>query len=85
MSLAVEWVARITAVALTMCVPGIAGQWLDARLQTGFFTLAGFAFGFCAGFTALLTMVNGHNRKFEVKASETTNNSDDQDDGTRER
>lgn len=57
MSLAVEWVARITAVALLMILPGIGGHWLDGQFQTGFLALVGFAFGFVAGFVALLAMV----------------------------
>ena len=58
MSLAIEWVARVTAVALLMVLPGVAGQWLDGRFGTEFLTLVGFGFGFCAGFVALLAMVN---------------------------
>lgn len=58
MSLAIEWVARITAVSLLMFLPGVAGQWLDGRFGTSFFTLVGFGFGFCAGLGVLLLMVN---------------------------
>ena len=58
MSLAVEWVARITAVALLMILPGVAGDWLDARFGTKFLALVGFGLGFCAGFVALLAMVS---------------------------
>ena len=58
MSLAFEWVARITAVGLVMILPGIAGHWLDERLETKFLSLVGFGVGFCAGFVALLAMVN---------------------------
>lgn len=57
MSLAVEWVARITAVALLMTLPGVAGQWLDVRFGTNFLALVGFGCGFCAGLVALLAMV----------------------------
>lgn len=57
MSLAIEWVARITAVALLMVLPGVGGQWLDSRFSTNFLTLVGFGFGFVAGFVALLAMV----------------------------
>lgn len=62
-ALAYEWVARITAVALIMVLPGVAGRWLDVRFGTGFLALIGFAIGFCVGFAALLSMVNGNNNK----------------------
>ena len=62
-ALTYEWVARITAVALIMVLPGVAGWWLDVRFGTKFLALIGFAIGFCAGFAALLTMVNGNNKK----------------------
>jgi hypothetical protein len=57
MALAMEWVARITAVSLLMFLPGVAGQWLDDRFGTKFLTLVGFGFGFCAGLGSLLVMV----------------------------
>ena len=57
MSLAVEWVARITAVALVMVLPGVAGQWLDARFETSIGTPIGFGLGLCIGFVALLAIV----------------------------
>ena len=56
-SLALEWVARITAVSLVMVLPGIFGHWVDGKAGTSFFTLSGFAIGFVAGFVALLAMV----------------------------
>jgi hypothetical protein len=30
------WVSRITAIGLTMFLPGVAGSWLDGRLGTRF-------------------------------------------------
>lgn len=57
MSLAVEWVARITGVALVMVLPGFVGSWLDSWIGVNFLALAGFAIGFIAGFVALLAMV----------------------------
>ena len=57
MSLAMQWVARITAVSLVMFFPGIAGQWLDRKLGTSFLTVMGFGLGFAIGFAALLVMV----------------------------
>lgn len=57
MALATEWVARIFAISLLMILPGVAGQWLDARLGTGFLSFVGFCLGFCAGLGGLLAMV----------------------------
>ena len=57
MALAVEWVAKITTVALEMVLPGVAGQWLDRRWGTGFLGLAGFALGLVVGMWHLLRML----------------------------
>lgn len=56
MALAMEWVARITTVALVMVLPGLAGVWLDRRLGTGFFALLGFGLGMVVGIWLLLVM-----------------------------
>jgi len=56
MALAMEWVARITTVALEMVLPGLAGQWLDGRLGTSFLVLLGFGIGLVGGVTHLLLM-----------------------------
>lgn len=64
-SLALEWVARITAVSLVMVMPGILGHWLDQKAGVSFFTLAGFAIGFVAGFVALLAMVKPKKRPLD--------------------
>ena len=58
MALAIEWVARIFAISLLMFLPGVGGKWLDDRLDTNIFTLAGFGFGLCTGLAVLLVMVN---------------------------
>ncbi len=42
---AVEWVAKITTIALEMVLPGIGGLWLDSQWQTQFLGLLGFALG----------------------------------------
>ncbi|MDH3719209.1 MAG: AtpZ/AtpI family protein [Planctomycetota bacterium] len=55
-AVAVQWVSRITTVALVMVLPGIAGQWLDQRWGTKFLTPLGFVFGLTAGFYYLLAM-----------------------------
>ena len=56
MTEAMEWVSRILAVAAVMVLPGLAGQWLDKRLGTGFFGLAGFAVGMVSGIAYLLAV-----------------------------
>jgi hypothetical protein len=42
---AMTWVSRITAIGLTMFLPGVAGGWLDARLGSRFLGPLGFALG----------------------------------------
>ncbi len=54
MAVAMQWVARITASAIMMVLPGLGGQWLDERWGTGFIGLAGFAFGLVAGMMYLI-------------------------------
>ncbi len=61
--LAMEWVARITAVALMMFVPGVLGQWLDRQFDTSFLALLGFAFGLVTGVTTLLVMTRSSERR----------------------
>ena len=55
-AVAMEWVAKITTVALEMVLPGIGGTWLDKRFGTSFLALLGFAFGLTAGIWHLLLM-----------------------------
>ena len=45
LALAVEWVAKITTIALEMVLPGFAGLWLDGRWHTTFLGLVGFVLG----------------------------------------
>lgn len=54
---ALEWVARIMAVALVMVLPGLAGQWLDRLYGAKFLGLLGFAVGVTLGIGALLVIV----------------------------
>lgn len=63
MALAMEWVSRITTVALEMVLPGVLGGWLDGRLGTGYLGLIGFAFGFAVGFWHLLRMTKSPARE----------------------
>jgi hypothetical protein len=54
MAAAMEWVARIFAAALMMCLPGFGGQWLDRLWGTSFIGLAGFAIGLVGGMMYLI-------------------------------
>jgi hypothetical protein len=58
-----EWVSRITTVALEMVLPGLAGTWLDDRWGTGFLGLLGFALGVTLGIWHLLQMTRALNTK----------------------
>ena len=53
---AMEWVSRITAIALMMVLPGLAGTWLDKRWGTGFLALVGFALGVTLGIWQLIVI-----------------------------
>jgi hypothetical protein len=53
---AVVWVSRITAIGLAMFLPGVAGGWLDARLDTSCFGLTGLVLGFTAGLAWLVQL-----------------------------
>lgn len=53
---AIEWVSRITVIALEMVLPGLVGQWLDRRYGLNFLALLGFAFGLTAGMWHLLVI-----------------------------
>ncbi|MFM7185836.1 MAG: hypothetical protein ACKO4Z_13840 [Planctomycetota bacterium] len=46
---ALVWVSRITALGLTMFLPGVGGGWLDRRLGTWFLGPAGLVLGFGVG------------------------------------
>jgi uncharacterized protein YqgC (DUF456 family) len=54
---AIEWVARITTVALVMVLPGVGGQWLDHRFGTKYLGLLGFFIGLVLGISTLLAIV----------------------------
>ncbi len=56
-----EWVTKITTVALEMVVPGLLGGWLDAKFGTGFIALAGFALGVSGGIWHLLIITASGN------------------------
>lgn len=50
---ALGWVSRIMAIGLTMFLPGVAGNWLDARLGTSFLGPLGLAAGFSVAILSL--------------------------------
>ena len=56
MVVALEWVSKITAVALEMVLPGILGHWLDERWGTGFLALLGFGIGMTTGIWHLIRL-----------------------------
>lgn len=55
-AVAIEWVTKITTVALEMVLPGIFGSWLDNRLGTGFCTIVGFGLGMTVGMYHLIVL-----------------------------
>ena len=63
MALAIEWVSKITTIALEMVLPGLLGTWLDKRWGTSFLALAGFALGITVAIWHLLKMTNSGNKK----------------------
>ena len=56
MGVALDWVAKIGAAAAVMVLPGLAGQWLDHRLNVRFCTLLGFGLGLATGIAYLLVI-----------------------------
>jgi hypothetical protein len=65
-AVAMEWVARIAAVALEMVVPGLAGKWLDDRWKTEpLLTLIGFGLGMAGGIWHLLLMTASAKNKLK--------------------
>jgi hypothetical protein len=58
-----EWVSRITTVALEMVLPGLGGLWLDGRWGTSFLGLLGFVLGLTLGIWHLLQMTRALNTK----------------------
>ena len=61
-ALAMEWVSKITTVALEMVLPAIGGRYLDQRLGTKYWALAGLVLGFSVGIWHLLQMTKAGDR-----------------------
>lgn len=53
---AFQWVARMTAAALMMVLPGLFGQWVDRKLGTSWFALVGFGLGIAGALAYLLAV-----------------------------
>jgi hypothetical protein len=61
-----EWVAKITTVALEMFLPALGGAFLDKRLGTNFWALVGLVLGMSWGFWHLLQMTRVKSANPEV-------------------
>ena len=59
---ALGWVSTITSVGLAMCLPAVAGGWLDARFGTRFLAPTGLVLGFVAGLSWLVRLAAGPKR-----------------------
>jgi hypothetical protein len=56
MAIGMQWVAKITTVALEMVVPAVIGMWLDQKLETRFYALLGIILGVPLGIWHLVKM-----------------------------
>ncbi len=64
LALAYAWATRITVVALTMVLPGLAGHWLDEQLGTVvLFLLVGLGLGCTAATLQLIQMIRSENER----------------------
>ena len=75
LGLAMEWVTKITTVALEMVLPTLGGYWLDKRNGTGYWTVVGAVVGLVAGMWHLLLMtrVPGPGKRPKRTGGETSN------------
>ena len=62
-----NWVSKITTIALEMVLPGSLGLWLDTRFGTRFLALLGFALGVPLGIWHLIAMTKYQSGKGEAK------------------
>ncbi|QDV26878.1 hypothetical protein [Aureliella helgolandensis] len=53
-----QWLSRTIAVVILMLAPGLAGRYLDERLQTTWLTPAGFGIGIALATIFLLTLAS---------------------------
>jgi len=75
LALAMEWVTKITTVALEMVLPALGGAYLDKRMGTSYWTFVGLIAGFTVGMWHLLQMTRAPRNKAELKRTQrdTTN------------
>ena len=59
---AMVWVSRIISIGLGMFLPGVGGNWLDARLGTTFLGPLGFTAGLGLSILALVRLQNRDRR-----------------------
>lgn len=64
-AVAMEWVAKITSVAIEMFLPAVGGHYLDRWAGTNFWAILGLVFGVTVGIWHLvrMTKVPGKNGK----------------------
>jgi hypothetical protein len=67
MAVAMEWVARITASAVMMVLPGLGGQWVDRQLGTNWLALVGFAVGITLSIYYLLAITRADEQRSQRK------------------
>ena len=65
MAEAMNWVSKITTVALEMVLPGLAGLWLDNHLETRILAVLGFALGVPLGMWHLIAMTMSKRNEIE--------------------
>jgi Putative F0F1-ATPase subunit (ATPase_gene1). len=57
-----EWVAKITTVALEMMLPAVGGRFLDQHFRTNYWALVGLVLGMTVGMWHLLQMTQSKKR-----------------------
>jgi len=59
MTIAMEWVSKITTISLSMALPGVGGIWIDNNLGTmPVFIILGVVLGFALGMYQLLQIAS---------------------------